>query len=263
MAGSTSDFNQKLSEAKRHTEQALELFQHQCIQCIPYFDNTYPSTLLRTSNFPPLLFVKGLLPKGQNMAIVGSRHCSPLAHEKTAAVASQCAEKKLGIVSGLALGIDTLAHKAALNNGMYTAAILPTSLDNIYPPQNIQLSKSILESRGALISEQPPFMESIAHPFVLRNRIIAALSDYIFPVEMKKDSGTRHALQYAVRYKKTIILCLPGATEISQHLLYYEGMLSAIAHYKKQKYTRLRIIKTVSDITGLLSKQSIDQSSLF
>jgi DNA protecting protein DprA len=263
MAVSNTDFHHKLSDAKRHTEQALKLFHDQGIQCIPYFHKSYPSSLLSTRNFPPLLFVKGLLPKGQNMAIVGSRHCSPLAYEKTSAVARQCAEKKLGIISGLALGIDTLAHKAALINDLYTAAILPASLDNIYPPQNSQLSKNILERGGALISEQPPFMESIAHPFVLRNRIIAALSDYIFPVEMKKDSGTRHALQYAVRYKKTVILCLPGATEIDWHLLYYEGILTAIAHYKKQKYAQLTIIKDIAEISGHLAKRSIDQSSLF
>jgi DNA processing protein len=263
MATGTSDFQQKLSVAKRHTEKALALFQDQGIICIPYFHKTYPTCLLSTKYFPPLLFVKGQLPKGQNMAIVGSRHCSPLADEKTAAVARQCAEKNLGIISGLALGIDTMAHKAAISHDLYTAAILPTSLVDIYPPQNIQLSKKILERGGALISEQTPFMDPVANPFVLRNRIIAAFSEFVFPVEMKKNSGTRHALQYAVRYKKTIILCLPGATEIGKHLLYYEGIFTAIAHYKKHKYPQLKIIKSIPDISGHLLKKTIDQTSLF
>jgi DNA protecting protein DprA len=228
------DFTRKINYAKEKTERALKMLNAMGVKIIAHYEKDYPANLLTIKDFPPLLFVKGTLPTMPCAAIVGSRKISPLAEAKTDFIVKTFSAHHYGIVSGLALGIDTMAHKAALQNKGYTAAILPASLDKIYPLENLELSKAILDGGGALVSEQAPFLQPVANPFVLRNRIQSAFSHWVVPVEMGRESGTLYTLQYALKQNKKLLLCLPGTTEIDHHFSFYEGILTSVKKFKNK-----------------------------
>lgn len=263
-AHSDFDFERKASYAKEKTERAMKMLNVLGINIIAHFEKEYPCQLKTLKDFPPLLFVKGTLPHIPCAAVVGSRQTSPLADAKTNFITKALINHGYGIVSGLALGIDTMAHKAALQYKGYTAAVVPTSLDRIYPSENINLSKAILEHGAALVSEQAPFMNPVANPFVLRNRIQSAFSDWIIPVEMGKESGTMHTLQYAEKQNKKIILCLPGPDEIDHHLSHYEGIIIAAQKFKKKRNPNILFTRNLHLIPELLkSDQRNSQRQLF
>jgi DNA processing protein len=99
-----------------------------------------------------------------------------------------------------------------------------------------------------LITEQAPNYAPVANPFVLRNRIQAALSDYIVPVEMGKDSRTRHSVHYAVKYRKTVILCMPNSFEIDHYLPQYEGIVVCAMKYRTKRNSKVIIIRKLEVI---------------
>lgn len=227
-------FERNVSRAKDLTERYLQYCERNGINITAHFDKCYPSDLRTIKDFPPLLFSKGNLPSTNFAAIVGTREPSPLATDKTDFIVKTFAEHNYGIISGLASGIDTLAHKAAIKNHLLTAAVIPTSMDNIYPKENLQLAKTIIETGGCIISEQAPNYAPIANPFVLRNRIIAALSQYLIPVEMGKDSGTRYSVHYAVQYARKIIFIKPGVEELNHYINHYDGIIICMKKYRKK-----------------------------
>lgn len=197
-------------------------------------------------------------------AIVGSRQVSPLAKDKTDFIVEAFATHNYGIISGLALGIDTMAHEAALKYNLITTAIIPTSIDNIYPKENIPLASQIIETGGTIISEQAPNYAPVGNPFVLRNRIIAALSKYLIPVEMGKDSGTMHAVHYAVKYGRKLILCMPATFEIDHFLSYYDGIIIAAKKYRTKKNAKLIMVRKLNSLSELLANEmQSNQSQLY
>lgn len=251
---SNYDFEQKIDRAMKQTESYLQYCNKNKIRILHYRDKNYPGELLRLKDFPPLLFVKGNLSLKKCVAVVGTRKPSLLANDKVDHVVKAFAEKGYSIVSGLALGIDSLAHKAALNNKLFTAAVLPVSFNIISPVQNIDLANCIVDAGGVLITEQAPGYIAVANAFVMRNRIIAALCDYLIPIEMGIDSGTRHAVNYAVRYNKKLILCKPNYYELDHYIRHYEGIIVAIKKYKGKENVSL-----ISDLAQLSSCIDNDQ----
>lgn len=259
-----SDFQleRNIVRAKELTKRYLDYCERNGIKIIAHFDKQYPRDLLIIKDFPPLLFVKGNMSSINLAAIVGTREPSPLAHSKTVFIVKTFAEHSHGIISGLALGIDTLAHEAALKYNLLTSAVIPTSIDNIYPKENLALANNIIEKGGAIISEQAPNFAPVANPFVLRNRIIAALSQYLVPVEMGKDSGTRHAVHYAVKYGKKVFLIKPGIDEIDHYLQQYDGIIVAAKKYKKK--SNVAVVKSLDDFAKEIMKEKIqNQLDLF
>jgi DNA processing protein len=260
LSTSDADFEQKIDRAKKQTENYLNYCRRNRIQVIHYTDKNYPGELLKIKDFPPLLFVKGNLPSIPCAAVVGTRNPSPLAPGKVDKIVQAFAVHNYGMISGLATGIDTLAHRAALNNGLFTAAILPCSLDKIFPKENLGLAKSIFDSGGALITEQASNYIPIAHPFVTRNRIIAALSDYLIPVEMSIESGTRHAVNYAFKYGKKLILCKPNYQELDEHFPCYDGITAAIKKYRGKQ--SVVVISDLKQISNCIIAESTNQLKL-
>jgi DNA processing protein len=170
----------------------------------------YPSNLKEIFNPPFVLFVKGELTEEDSNAIgvVGSRKATDYGKRATSDISRGLAEAGVTIVSGLALGLDTEAHKAAVSGGARTIAVLANGLDAIYPTSNTALAHKILEN-GAIISEQPIGMPPLKQNFPARNRIISGLSLGLLVTEAGKASGTLHTANFAIEQNRNLY-ALPG-----------------------------------------------------
>ena len=133
----------------------------------------------------------------KRVAIVGSRRMSTYGCQVTTSFARQLAEQGITIVSGLAVGVDAQAHRAALEAGGACFAVLPSPLDNILPAGNRRLAARIVEAGGALISQYPPGHTVHKGNFVARNELVAALSDVLLITEAAADSGSLHTAAFA------------------------------------------------------------------
>jgi DNA processing protein len=263
VAANSYEMNKKMQWARDQADRALDYLEENQVRILPWYHSLYPQSMLAIKNFPPLLYIKGMVPKHPNIAVVGTRQPSPLAETKVVTMVTKAIEAGFGIVSGLALGIDTMAHQAALQLKGYTLAVLPFSLDKTYPPENHELAMAILEQGGTLVSEQPPFMEPMVNPFVLRNRLQSALSQYVIPVEMGISSGTAYTIRYAVQQGRKVILCKPSGAEIDHYMPQYAGMLTTIARYKFKR-DQVIMIPDISDLAEVFqAKDPSSQGTLF
>ena len=142
------------------------------------------------------------------IAIVGSRNSSREGEKTTIEFSKKLTQKGINIISGLALGIDTVAHQTCINNGGKTIAVIGSGFKKIYPKENYNLYKKILETGGTVVSEYSPNTSPNSKHFPMRNRIISALSDGILVIEGKWRSGTTITGEYGLKQKKTVF-CLP------------------------------------------------------
>lgn len=150
-----------------------------------------------------------LLKQAPRLAVVGTRHPSHYGIDATKHLVRTAAKANITIVSGLALGIDSVAHGAALDYGTKTIAVLPTSLSNIYPLRHTNLARRILANNGLLISELVSTANPNKYHFVQRNRLIAALADLIVVPEAAVNSGARHTVEFGHQLGKTSAF-IPG-----------------------------------------------------
>ena len=176
------------------------------IDIISLFDDNYPTLLKMTQDAPIFLFCKGnlsLLKSMNNIAVVGTRKNTE--HGKlitTKSVEFMC-ENNYTIVSGLALGIDSIAHQATLDSGGKTISVL-VDVDNIQPSSNRELAQGILDNDGLLIAEMPPGIKIIPSMFAKRDRIQSGLSLAVFPIETNIDGGTMHAVKAALKENRLV-----------------------------------------------------------
>jgi DNA processing protein len=143
------------------------------------------------------------------VAIVGSRKATSYGRTVTQAVAGELARAGVVVISGLAFGIDSHAHKTALDTGGCTIAVLPSPLEKIYPASHHHLAEKILEGGGALVSEYPPGAAIYKENFIARNRIVSALADVLVITEAAKNSGSLHTARFALEQGKTV-MAVPG-----------------------------------------------------
>ncbi|MCL4117900.1 UNVERIFIED_CONTAM: hypothetical protein GTU68_062924 [Idotea baltica] len=178
---------------------------------ISYFDDNYPSDLKELSDPPILLYCVGDISLLENMqlAIVGSRNYSTYGKNVTDKIISNLAESKITITSGLAFGIDTLAHQQALNNNLKTIAVIGTGADIIYPSNNRKLHSQIA-TNGLIISEFQLGVGPLRHNFPLRNRIISGLSKGVLVVEAAAKSGSLITANLALEQNKDVF-AVPGS----------------------------------------------------
>ena len=169
--------------------------------------NALPGVLRHISDSPQKLYVWGnltpLLAKPR-LAVVGSRKVTPYGKAVTSDLVRTVAGQGVVIISGLALGVDALAHKAALEAGGYTIAVLACGLDKPYPSTHRQLARQILERGGALVSEYPEGTPPLQHQFIERNRLVSGLSDGVLITEAAEKSGTLHTANFALDQGKTV-----------------------------------------------------------
>lgn len=178
---------------------------------IAFNDERYPQKLKNTFSPPLFLFAIGdtnLINNDKNIGIVGTRKPSPYGRMMTNRVSESLVKNGYTIVSGLAAGIDSEAHKTALEHNGKTIAVVAHGLDIIYPPQNRELAKSISEN-GLIISEYPPTIRMEKYYFIQRNRIISGLSKGVAVMEGKKSSGAMITAKFALEQNKDIF-ALPG-----------------------------------------------------
>lgn len=175
---------------------------------------------LKTIPSPPKgLFVRGAplanydtLPK---IAIVGSRKVTPYGQFVTESLSETLSRAGIVIVSGLALGIDSIAHQAALRSGGRTVAVLPGGLDVIYPRSHHHIAMDILEANGSLISEYPKGTPPLRPHFVARNRIVSGFADALLVTEAAARSGTVHTANFALEQGRPV-LAVPGNINAAQ-----------------------------------------------
>ena len=178
-------------------------------------DKKFPKKLLEIEKPPKQLYIIGndkLLNK-DSIAIVGSRECTPYGAKYAKEFANKIAKKEICIVSGMAIGIDTSAHIGALKEKGKTIAVLGAGFNNIYPEENLELYKQILENDGLVISEYSPDTKVDLSKFPFRNRIISALSMGVLVVEAKHRSGSTVTAKYAKEQNKKIF-CIPSNIDL-------------------------------------------------
>lgn len=164
-------------------------------------DNRYPKRLLDIKNPPEQLYVEGNteLLNNNSLAIVGSRKCTSYGIKYAKKFASEISKNNITVVSGLAMGIDTIAHEFSKNYIGRTIAVVGCGLDHIYPKENEELFKQILEDGGCIISEHPNGTKVDTKNFPKRNRIISGLSMGVLVIEAAYKSGSmitaRHRIQ--------------------------------------------------------------------
>lgn len=192
-------------------EQYLVKLKKNGIGFVNYKDDNYPENLKDLDNAPLVLYFKGELKKSDAdaIAIVGSRKMTSYGKEVAFNFANQLSSLGITIVSGLARGIDTIAHMGALDAGGRTIAVLGCGIDIVYPPENIGLYKSIIAKGGAVISEYPLSYPALRINFANRNRIISGLSKAVIVVEGLAKSGTLLTASHAAEQGRTVF-ATPG-----------------------------------------------------
>lgn len=180
-------------------ESNLEMWTKNGVKVIHIGSSLYPKHLLQVKSPPPFLFCRGqvhLLKETLAIAVVGTRQNTQKGSIITKRTVEAFQKRGFVIVSGLAIGIDTIAHRAALDSGAPTIAVL-VDIQNIAPSSNLNLSEEILQKGGLLVAENPPGTPTIAAYFAKRDRIQAGLSSAVFAIETSKDGGTMHAVKAA------------------------------------------------------------------
>jgi DNA processing protein len=171
----------------------------------------YPSQLAETSVAPSVVYVKGEMLAAYELAIaiVGSRDATPYGLEMTRRISYDLARAGVTVVSGLARGIDTAAHRAALEAGGRTMAVLGSGLDRVYPQRNIPMAEKIAEN-GALFTEYPPGVSALPQHFPRRNRVVSGLCHGVLVVEAAFKSGAMLTVNWALEQNRDVF-AVPGS----------------------------------------------------
>lgn len=199
-----------LWQNQRDLDKEMEELNKRLIKIITIEDKRYSLILKETDSPPFLLYIKGeeSLLNQPSLAVVGTRKPTNYGRKAVYRLVPEIS-KKLMIVSGLARGIDSLAHRVCLENHGKTIAVLGHGLERIYPPENQRLADAIVDSGGTLVTEYPLNFPLDKTNFPLRNRIIAGLTLGTLVIEGGQKSGTKITANFAADYGREVF-CVPG-----------------------------------------------------
>ena len=254
----------KLNIEKCYTDAFLD----KEVKLLTYEDEKYPQYLKEIPDFPLSLFYKGnldLLEPDFNLAVVGSRNASQNALLALDSIISNFKNSNITIVSGLAYGIDTQAHKSAIENNLKTIAVVGCGLDIVYPSQNKKLFEDIKNTYGIIFSEYPLKTQPLSYNFPQRNRIVSGLSLGTVVIEATYRSGTSITAKFAQEQGRKLF-CIPnsigsknsagiinllksGAKLVTQgkEILYELGLIDKIENYEelleKEKINKMKILE--------------------
>jgi DNA processing protein len=186
----------------------LERYEVKVVTC---HDADYPARLKEIYDYPPLLYIRGSLTAQDEwcLAVVGTRRATVYGRQVTEEIVADLARSKITIVSGLAKGIDSIAHHTALESGGRTLAVFASGLDIVYPSENANLARRIMP-QGALISEYPLGTKPRAENFPRRNRIMSGLSLGVLVVEAGESSGAMITAHLALEQNREVF-AIPGS----------------------------------------------------
>ena len=178
----------KQNDADEWLEKEEQLLLQNGIKAFTIKDHEYPATLLQMEEPPAILFYQGnpQCMNQKNLAMVGSRAASYDGQKAAGKIARNLSRKGIGIISGMAGGIDTASHAGCIEGGSRTIAVTGCGLDIVYPSSNIRLRDRILENDGLLLSEYAPGEKPVGWHFPFRNRIITGLARALIVIEAKK-----------------------------------------------------------------------------
>jgi len=181
------------------------------VKVLTWHDDDYPARLKEIYDYPPVLYLRGsLLPQDEwCLAVVGTRRATVYGRQVTEEIVADLVQNKITIVSGLAKGIDTVAHSSALEAGGRSIAVFACGLDIVYPAENANLARRIMQ-QGALISEYPLGTRPKAENFPRRNRIMSGLSLGVLITEAGESSGAMITANMALEQNREV-LAVPGS----------------------------------------------------
>lgn len=174
-------------------------------------DNKYTQIITTIALVPKKLYYIGTLPEKRlpTVAIVGTRKPTKYGIEVTQRLSQDLASRGVIIMSGLALGVDAIAHRSALEVGGITMAVQANGLAHLYPATNRQLAENIIKSGGAILSEYEPSAGARTYTFLERNRIVSGLSDAVLITEASARSGTLNTARHALEQGRDVFV-IPG-----------------------------------------------------
>ena len=252
----------ELSHLRGECQQSLENWQSDGFHVFSLNSGLYPKQLKGLSDPPALLYCKGnldLLKEPKAIAVIGTRNNSTRGKIITERTVQHFVNKGFCIVSGLALGIDAIAHQAALDNNGKTIAVL-VDLQKVSPSQNRKLAESILANHGLLLSENPPGTSTLPALFVKRDRIQAGLSLATFAIETSSNGGTMHAVRATLSMGRKVYV--PNLTKAGYNDVLapqVEGIQKLIEYgdgiaYSKSEYEE--ITKILEDEEALFTQST-------
>jgi len=197
--------------SKVSLEAEMEKLDRYGVKVFTWHDSGYPSRLKEIYDYPTVLYVRGsLLPEDEwCLAVVGTRRASVYGRQVTEEIVSDLVRSKITIVSGLAKGIDSIAHRSALEASGRTIAVFACGLDVVYPSENANLARSIIQ-QGALVSEYPLGTRPKADNFPRRNRIMSGMSLGVLIVEAGETSGALITTNMALEQNREVF-AVPGS----------------------------------------------------
>ncbi len=189
--------------------QTVAIWRARKLDVRPVFSSLYPANLRGIFNKPPLLFVQGNWSDDRDanaIAIVGARDASEAGRQLAGAASRQAAAAGLTVLSGMALGIDTAAHSAALDAGGRTVAVIGTGIDRVFPPENRALRDRIIASGGAVLSQFFPKQPPAKWSFPMRNIVMSGLAFATFVIEAGETSGAKKQARAALQHGRPVFL---------------------------------------------------------
>ena len=192
-------------------EEEIKFIEKYKIKPLFLTDTDYPKRLLNCYDSPTLLFYKGDadLNAAKIVAIVGTRSHTDYAKQVTEKLVKELTEQNITVVSGLAFGVDGIAHKASVKNGLSTIGVLAHGLDQIYPAEHAGLAKDMIKHKGGLLTEFRSKSKPDKHNFPTRNRIVAGMSDATIIIETGLKGGSMITAELANSYNKDVF-AIPG-----------------------------------------------------
>jgi DNA processing protein len=226
---------------KAECESDLEMWFTEGITVSALGSDSYPLQLTALEDPPALLFCRGnlnLLSSPKSITVVGTRENTHLGERITRKTVEHFSQSDFCIVSGLARGIDTIAHRTALDNNGTTIAVL-VDLVNVSPSNNRKLAEQILEQNGLLVSENPPGTKGTPGMFAKRDRIQAGFGMAVFAIETATDGGTMHSVSTANLIGRDVFVPDPEAAGYSDlNIKAISGTQSLLVEGKAKAYTR-------------------------
>lgn len=250
----------RVEQAKTKVNNELEIWEKMGIVTVVLGSDYYPKQLLDLDAPPPFLFCKGnvkLLKNTLSIAVVGTRNNTKKGELITRKTIDAFAKSHFVIVSGLAVGIDAIAHQSAIDASTPTIAVL-VDLINVAPASNRNLAEKIIESGGLLIAENNPGTPIVPAFFAKRDRIQAGLSTAVLAVETSENGGTMHAVNTAISINRTVFVPDPIAAGYpDEQIDVISGIRKLIVEKKAIPYTRDTYATIIDQLEKVAERFSI------